>query len=259
MNMFRCKTIQGSVFRSVVEVLKEIIHDTNIHVDSTGMKILTMDSTHSCLVSLKLDAENFCEFECNGSYHIGVNMLSLFKLLKSVSSNDTISISIDENSPNEMRISVENLDKRSYTKYDLKLLDIDIETITIPDVESEVLVTIPSVDLQRITRDVTNLSDTVTITSKDETLEFSCDGDFARQCTSIGSAEHGLTFKTNGPKKEIQASYNVKYISMFCKASSVSPIMEIHLKENYPLIMRFPISLGVIQFVLAPKAKDDDE
>jgi proliferating cell nuclear antigen len=166
-------------------------------------------------------------------------------------------MSIDDENSNELQICVENIDKRSFTKYRLKLLDIDVETITIPEVETEILVTIPSVDLQRITRDISNLSETVMITAKDETLEFACEGDFANQQTCLGSAEHGLTFKSNGPKKTIEASYNVKYINMFCKASSVSPIMEIHLKDKYPLIMRFPISLGVIQFVLAPKMEEE--
>lgn len=249
--------MQGSVFKSMVEVLKEIIHDTNVQVDASGMRILTMDSTHSCLVSLKLDAEAFDHFSCNGHYHLGVNMTSLFKLLKSVSSNDTITMRVDEDSRNDLHIVVENVDKRSMTKYKLKLLDIDIETIEIPDVESDILVTLPSVDLQRITRDIANLSDTVTITADASSLQFACEGDFASQCTCLESAEHGLAFKTNESfDSAIDASYNVKYINMFCKASSVSPIMEIHIKAEYPLILRYPISLGTMQFVLAPKARD---
>ena len=259
MVLFECKTIQGSVFKSVVEVLKEIINDTNIVVDSSGMRILTMDSAHSCLVTMKLDSDMFEVFECKeGPIHIGVNMLSLFKLLKSVSSNDTVGMKIDEDSPTELQIYVENIDKRSHTKYMLKLMDIDIESINIPDVKTEIIVTIPSVDLHRITRDISNLSDTVQISAKDNILQLSCEGDFASQVTRLGSAEHGLTFRTSGESEEIVAKYNVKYINTFCKASSVSPIMEILLKKNYPLIMKFPVSLGVIQFALAPKVEDTD-
>lgn len=258
MVLFECHTIQGSVFKSIIEVLKEIINDTNIEVNSKGMKILTMDSSHSCLVSLRLVAENFDTYSCSTSMHLGINMMSLFKLLKSVSSNDTVGMRIEDDTPNELQIVVKNLDKKSHTVYNLKLLDINVESIDIPDVSTDLLVTIPSIDLLRVLRDISNLSETVTIMAEDEVLQISCEGDFANQITRLGSAEHGLSFKYNGGRVNVCADYNVKYLIMFSKSSNVSPIMELHLKRDYPLIMKFPVSLGVMTFALAPKVSGDE-
>ena len=257
--MFIAKTIQASVFKSIIEVLKEVISDTNITVDETGIKILMMDSSHSCLVSLRLDAETFDEYRCDDQYHLGVNMISFFKLLKSISSNDTITLSMDSVDIHELNIVVENIEKRSKTEYKLKLLDINVETIDIPDVESKTIVTMPSVDLQRISRDIANLSDVVKISAGDNTLQISCEGGFASQCTSLGAAEHGLTFRHNGEVETIESEYSVRFINLFCKASSVSPILEIHIRPNYPLIMKFPISLGTLTFALAPREENNSE
>lgn len=260
MVLFYCKTSQGSVIKSLIEVLKEIINDTNLYVTKDGLRILMTDSSQSCLVSMKLDSDNFDSFECNteGMY-LGINMLSCWKLLKSVSNNDTVTLAVNEDNEHELLVTVENLEKRSKTEYVLKLLDIDISQIQIPDVESKVVVTIPSVDLQRIMRDISNLSEYVSIEASQSSLMISCDGDFAKQCTTLGSAEHGLSFKYNGAPETISSSYNVRYINMFCKACVISPILELHMKPSYPLIIKFPLTLGVLQFALAPRMADYEE
>ena len=58
------KTIQSSAFRILTEALKEILTDANFEFDEKGIKIMAMDSSHTVLVHLKLNAENFEYYEC---------------------------------------------------------------------------------------------------------------------------------------------------------------------------------------------------
>ena len=43
----------------LIEALKEILTEGNLIFDNTGIKLMAMDSTHSILIHMKLDADNF--------------------------------------------------------------------------------------------------------------------------------------------------------------------------------------------------------
>ena len=80
MYILELKTVQSNAFRILIEALKEILTDANIEFDDSGMKISTMDASHTVLVHLKLDNDKFESYECQKKITIGVNMLNFFKL-----------------------------------------------------------------------------------------------------------------------------------------------------------------------------------
>ncbi len=250
------QTVQSSAFRTLIEVLKDVLNDVNILIDETGIKIMSMDGSHVALIHMKLEAEKFEKFECKQSLKIGVCMSSLFKLVKISGNNDTIALFIDEDRPNELGIRIDNADKNSSTTFHLKLLDIDDEQLVIPDVDINCIVTMPSNDFQRMCRDMINISDTVEIISNTDGLRFNCIGDFATQSTFIGEQTHGLYFS----KKDhvsIKGSYALKYINLFTKSTNLCHTIELYLKTDYPLILKYNVAnLGEIRFCLAPKRED---
>ena len=76
------KTEQAAAFRILIEALKEILTEANFIFDETGVKLMAMDSTHSILIHMKLDANSFEFFHCPNKVVVGVNMLNFFKLIK---------------------------------------------------------------------------------------------------------------------------------------------------------------------------------
>ena len=78
------KTEQAGAFRILIEALKEILTEGNFIFDETGVKLMAMDSTHSILIHMKLDHENFEFFHCPKKMLVGVNMLNFFKLIKAL-------------------------------------------------------------------------------------------------------------------------------------------------------------------------------
>lgn len=247
------KTIQGAAIRTLFEVLKEIVHDVSLCFDSTGIKLLTMDGARCALIYMKLKSESFEEFVCKGKFHAGLNMASVFKLVRMTGSHDTITFYMDHENTNELGIKIQNADKNSVTDFKLKLLDVDTEEITIRDEDFDSVITMPSAYFQRLCRDMLNISTIMTIRSEGNTLTLSCNGDFARQETVIGEADAGMNVASTSTKR-IESSFSLKYLSLFCKASSLCNTIELFLKESYPLILKYNIaSLGEMRFVLAPQ------
>ena len=65
------QTVQSSAIRNLFETLKDVLCDTNIVFDNTGMKILTRDNNHCVLVSVKLQASAFEVFHCKQRMLVG--------------------------------------------------------------------------------------------------------------------------------------------------------------------------------------------
>ena len=95
--LFRFKTVQTNAIRILFESLKNILSDVNFKADNTGLKLTTIDGTNSAIVNLFLQKEKFEEYICSRVTNIGVNLLSVFKILKGIKHSDTISFTIYEN------------------------------------------------------------------------------------------------------------------------------------------------------------------
>ena len=105
------KSIQGGAIRTLFEVLKEIVHDVSLRFDSSGVRLLTMDGARCALVYLKLRAESFEEYSCTGTVDVGINMASMFKLVRTTGSHDTVTMYMDAGCTNELGITIQNADK----------------------------------------------------------------------------------------------------------------------------------------------------
>ena len=240
------RTIQASAIKSVFEVLKDIINDVNVYFTPKGIHILTLDTARVTLVHMDLGAENFEEYECPTDIVAGLNMANVYKLLKSVSGQDTLFVRIEGR--DYMEIFIENPDKKSSTNFKLKLLDINEDILEFPDIHMNVVTTLPAVDFQRITRDMSNLATEMDIIRDGTTLELSCRGDFADQKTVIEFPE---SVKRTG------STFSLKYINLFTKATNMCSSVQLlqdSENENMPIIFRYTIAnLGDLRFYLAPK------
>ena len=242
------KTVQASAFKSAFEVLKDILNDINVYFDEKGIRITTLDTARTALVDFSLLADNFEEYECNETVVAGINVTNTFKLLKTISNNDILSFEI--NNKEILEIKIENGNKKSCTVFQLKLLDINEDFIEIPKVPISVTTVMPSVDFQRICRDMNNLGQELRIIRKDDKLSIRCEGDFANQETVIECSENY--------KGEIEGVYSLKYLNLFTKATSMcSTVRIVQEEQNRFLTLKYNVAnLGEMNFYMATKATE---
>ena len=256
MNILEFHTVQASAFRILIEALKEILTDANFEFDQYGLKIVAMDSTHTVLVHLRIHDQNLEKYYCKDKLLLGINLLNLYKLVKIMSNNDILKLSVNEENTCVLNIEIENSEKNSITKFKLNLMDLSDSKIVVPAPEFKSVITMPSIDFQKICRDMYNIADEIEIKSVGKQLIFSCDGQFAYQETCIGASNNGLTFIQN-EENIIQGVYSLKYLVLFSKCTNLCNSVELFLKNDYPLITKYNIaSLGEIKLCLAPKFVD---
>lgn len=247
----RFKTIQASALKSAFEVLKDILNDVNMYFTKKGVQILTLDTARVALVDMFLTADNFEEYYCEANMVAGINVTNMFKLLKFISNNDTLTIEI--NSREYLDIRIENTLKRSDTKFQLKLLDINEDQIEVPNIKMAVVTTMPSIDFQRICRDMHNIASDLEITRNSTQFIIKCQGDFANQETIIECNDDD-SFDSC-----LQGKYSLKYLNLFTKATGMCASVQVmQEEENRFLVLKYNVAnLGELKFYLATKVSCD--
>jgi proliferating cell nuclear antigen len=242
-------TIQASAFKSTFEVLKDILNDVNIYFRPDGMYVVTLDSARTSLVDMHLPSDNFEEYQCDQEEIIaGINISNTFKLLKTITNNDVLKMAI--HSKEFLDIEIISETKKTTSKFQLKLLDINESRIEVPDVEMTTVTTLPSADFQRLCRDMSNIGTDIEITRQSGVINFRCEGDFANQETIIECPDES-------PK--ITGLYSLKYLNIFTKATSMCASVQI-IQEigNRFLILKYNVAnLGELKFYLATKVSED--
>jgi proliferating cell nuclear antigen len=250
------KTVQSHSIKILIESLKEVLTDINMCFDSNGLKVMTMDNARVALVYVRLLKDNFEEYFCDHKTICGINMIYLFKLLKTVGNNDVLSLFIRKDNTNELGIRIENKDKNTVTESFLKMLDISEEKLDIPDIQYDSVISMPSSDFQRYCRDLSVISNQVTISSSESRFILEAVGDFASQKIMIGEAQNGLIISKKN--QNVHETFDLKYLNSFTKSTNLCSTVEIFLKKEYPLVIEYNVAnLGKLQFCLAPKIPDE--
>ena len=228
--LFRIRTVKAAPFRTLVEAIKDILTDANLEFDSTGLKIMAMDGTHTILVHLRLQADRFDEFHCPQKHVLGLNMINFYKL----------------------GIEIMNGEKQMVTHFALNLIELDVRPIAIPAVQFQSIITMPSTDFQKIIRDMHSLGEVVEIQSASQELVFRCKGDYAEQETIFSIGQNGLT-QSKSATDIVQGNFFLKHLVLFTKCTSLCSDISLYLKNDYPIIVEYNVAgLGEIKLALAP-------
>ena len=261
-NVLTIKTVQIAPFRTLMTALKDILLETNIIFSDVGIRIVNMDKSHTILAHLFLPSENFELYKMKDGIKkivIGVNMFHLFKLINSIDNDDTLTIYIEESDwngavPNFLGLKFENGDIKQCKTQKLRLIEPDPEELEVPDVTFSSIINLPSVDFQKIVRDLSPLSEKLEIKSVDNELIFKCSGSFAtaeiRRAESDGSMQFQLKPDSS---KIIQGEFSLKNLGYFIKCTNLCNQIEMFLENDLPLVIKYHVaSLGEIKLCLAP-------
>jgi proliferating cell nuclear antigen len=261
--MLEARFSQAVILKKVVEAIRELVTDVNIDCTSAGLSLQSMDDAHVTLVMLQLKAGGFESYRCDRTIPIGINMSSLSKIIKCGNNEDTLTLKADDNGET-LSINFRSPKGDKVSEYDLKLMDLDMEHLAVPDSVYDVTVRMSSTEFQRIVRDLQNISESVTISAIKDCLKFTAEGEIANGNIVVSQNAAG----SEGEKVSTQIimsqpaslGLSLKFLNMFAKATSLSDHVMLGLSDGVPMLVEYPIEdLGYLRFYLAPKVGDDDE
>ena len=245
------KSVSSTNFKILFELLKDIFTNKNINLifNKEFMKIKEIDNKKKVLVHLEINKDIFQYFHCESELKVGVSPESLFKIIKTATSNDTISFIIHKNDPDTFIIRFENSTKNKVFESSLKLLNIYVPDISIPDISYDYSVTLESSEFQNTCKILNSLGDidvNVDITKTGNQLIFTHLGQFSQQkiIYIVDSDE-----SSNIP---IQGIYNLQFLLLFSKSSKINKNVTLYLSNDVqPLIIEYAVTeSGTLRFLI---------
>ncbi|KAI1757073.1 proliferating cell nuclear antigen [Xylaria castorea] len=259
--MLEARLSQSMVLKKVVDAIKDLVQDCNFDCNDSGIALQAMDNSHVALVSMLLKAESFEPYRCDRNIALGVNLVSLTKVLRALQNDDLVTLKA-EDTPDSLNITFESSTADRISEYDLKLMDIDQEHLGIPDTEYAATVTMPSSEFKRICTDLQAMSESVTIEATKDGIKFSCAGDIGNGAVTLRNYQNVEKEHLNVDvelTEPVSLTFSLKYLVNFCKAQPLSDRVKICLSNEVPLLVEYLVTgTSYLRFYLAPKIGDEE-
>jgi proliferating cell nuclear antigen len=259
--MLEARLDQADVLKKVVDAIKDLVQDCNFDCNDSGIALQAMDNSHVALVSMMLKSEAFTPYRCDRNIALGINLGSLTKVLRAAGSGDQLTIKA-EDAPDVVNLVFENKNNDRFSEYDIKLMDIDQEHLGIPETDYAATISMATAEFQRICRDLSALSESVSIECNKDGVKFSCAGDIGsgsvtlKPNQTVDKPSDNVNIELSEP---VALTFSLKYLTNFCKASGLSDQVKLCLSSEVPLLVEYGLQENsYLRFYLAPKIGDEE-
>lgn len=287
--MLEAQVHQASLWKRLIDCINGMVGEANFDCNPGGLSIQAMDSSHVALLHLLLRDDCFVKYQCERNSILGLNLASLTKVLKIVDGTDTLTIRHEEDG-DSVTLTSENAEKTRKCEYQLKLLEIEGQSMGVPEMDYRSTVTLSSAEFAKIVHDMAVFGDTVTIAVTRDGVKFSSVGDvgegytFLQSGAGSGGASSRVKSEVKKEKEEeselqpskktsrvenpavgvevlmeepITLSFSLRFMNIFAKGSTLSDRVTLKFSEQRPCLVEYSIdNVGHLRYYLAPKVDE---
>ncbi len=242
-----------SLFPHLVESLASMLSEAIFDFSGAGLSLSAMDPAHVGLAKLDLPSSGFEEFECTISLSVGISLNALSKLVKTSPFRSKTAVVELVVAGGELQINLrEPIEALSVGSFDLKLMDIGAEALSVAGFMSNTCITMSSAAFENA------LLDLRTLDASSATISVTNGKAF---CSASGNemfSEVGLRLKTSEVVGEDTGVFSLKLLLCFAKAKVLSDTVTVHLSNDGPLCVEYKLGdHGKLSYYLAPKLDED--
>ncbi len=244
-----------SFLKKIIDTISKISANVNIECDENGLSLQTMDDTHVSLISLFLSKNFFDLFECTDKKTLGIDILQFQKILKCGIDYDSLTLKTDDQMTT-LTFQFESSDQ--YFMFKMNLINYVGEKLTIPEVEPNATIKMPSKKIQKIFNDLHELGDYINISVNKDVATFSI-------ITSGGSGFVRLDSSSYEVKSNcatlVELDVGLLYLNLIDNVSDISEKVVIKLTKDLPLLLDYELdnNFGYIRYYIAPRVSDEEE
>jgi proliferating cell nuclear antigen len=255
------RTLYVMPFKTMTEVLSNVLTETSWIFAKDGLLIATADPSRTIFIKIRLLSNEFTEYYCKyEKLELGISLINLYKLLKSVDKDDTLTMYVEENDKQNLIMEIDNQNKKVKHWYKLKLMDLEPSQKKPSQVDFDVKITMPSAEFHKLCREMSNIAEYIEIKCTSKCIQFTCKGDCAERSTIYKSEEGGLNISSEGKKTNniVQGIFELKNIILFTKCASLCNDIQIYMKNDFALTIVYTIAtLGTITIAISPIREDN--
>ena len=243
---FKCKTLEGHILKYVVEVLQNNFKVIYFDVDVSGMNVRNIDDNQNIMLDVTLDGSRFVSFHCKSKITIGVHNDHMFKIIKNIKKQDSVTLVVLEDEPGMLRIDIER-DSVCFCTSKLPLQTVQLRNIELPPSTQYVHVNnLSSRDFFKIIKEVSTIADKVQVTTTANCIDILSDnsGMFSKTF-SIGTGTAGGTVVNDDSViDKVTSTFYVQEFQKFAKIAMMSSMFTVKTGSTVPLC--FEANIGQI-------------
>jgi proliferating cell nuclear antigen len=247
------KTIIDTLTKIVPEV-SWIIHNPIDKQKFSGLEINTADSSRSIYIKIQIESDNFLNFCCkHEKYQLGINLEKLNKMIKFVEKEDVLNISLNEKDLMHLIIEIERATTKGKKILKIPLIELVYEDKQTKKTDYEKIISTTPNIYKKIFRELDDFED-VTIKCTNKKILFTYKDDSGTEINDeYVLDEDGINIDNFDSNDDFLGIYPIKYLVLFVKCANLCENIEIYMKNEFTLTVKFPtISFGKIIISLSP-------
>ena len=254
--VFKARLVQGNLLKNVLESLKDLRNEAIWDCSDTGIQIQTKDKSNLYRASMILRADGFNKFRCDFQHRMRIKLSEMSEILKCAATNDIITIKAQEQAE-MVTFMFESTNQEKMADYEMKLMNLDEEHLSIPETDYAAVIKMPSAELQRVINALSQFSESVVISCTKEDVQFSVAGDISvvnikvAQTANVNKEEKAVSIEIQRP---VSMTLACQYLNMFTKASYLASQVSLSMSPEVCLVVEYKIGdIGHICYYLTPK------
>jgi proliferating cell nuclear antigen len=267
---------KANVFCYIFQHIKQFTENINIMFEENRMYIQSMDNSRISMFELFLKKEWFDSYKLEKKITIGINSVTLFRILNTREKSQNIYITYDENKQDKLHIKFNSLAKElenlsiSKTKqkkeeilfekeFEISLIDLDVETFEIPVIEYEAEISLNSTHFYTLIGQLKVFGDNLEIYCSENLVKLTS------KSIELGKMSVNIKIEDIDEFSIIEdtilnLSFTLNTLNFICNYHKLSDNVLIMISKNYPLKITYNLkNNSSFEFHLAPRISDDTD
>lgn len=246
-----------TTFSAILQNLKQLVDNISIYFSTEGLYIQGMDNTQICLFECKLANDWFSEYEFDEGVDnpkICLNTTILCKVIGAVDDKQTIELSYTgETDILDIKFG-DTTEATLNQHYEIALIDIDSELMTIPRDEAHVDLVIDTIKFSKLISHLLIFSDVLTLIFSDTDIKFRASGTEGAMNSMIDLDD--VQEYAIGENTTLSQSYSLTYINMMCNFNKLNKNIVMGFSNNMPMSLVYDLDEPTVQ---DDESDDDDD
>lgn len=262
MNIVIKNALKAEIFALIFQHIKTFTDHIIIMFEKDRFYFQSMDASRVSVFELYIPSSWFDVYIHNkdGSIPIGVNASLLFKILNTRDKSQETHIIYNENDEDKLFIQFVSENSAVFDKrFELPLVDLDVETMDIPTMDSNAEFSIDSANFANIVNQLKMFGDTMDIECSEKKIELKSVGEASGKMVVEIQFDELSEYSIN-EGETVNLSFSLNMLHNICLYYKISKEVHIHLTKDFP--MKVIYYLGdentKMVFYLAPKIGDND-
>ncbi len=123
----RLTLAEPKYLKDSISIIADLVTEAKIKINKNSLELVAMDPANVAMVIYKLLSSAFTEYTIDEETEIGINLSNLKQILRRVSSNETLTLEVNEN---KLNIKIQGNATRTFS---IPLLDMEERNQKVPD------------------------------------------------------------------------------------------------------------------------------